>query len=267
MLNSSNLGAEIHAKAIEELLALARGGLWSDGPPPALTALADLSFDESLRLQLDVLAAWEAQGERLGGWKIGLTSRGARDSMGAGVRPHGYILAGRILDGGSQLDAQVPNARLEPEIAVTLGADLSGPDVTVEQARAAVESVAPAFEINSSRVPKGSSLAIRLGNSLNNWGLVIGAPQDPASVDLGDLRVSIGNERGAVDAGHSGPETLDDPYLSLARVCRSLAQNGRGLSAGQRLITGSLTAAVPLDEARSFYADFGALGRVTLDIA
>jgi 2-keto-4-pentenoate hydratase len=258
--------ADVREAAVAELFALAHGRLWADGVPPALASLADLSFEESLRLQLDVLAAWEADGESLGGWKIGLTSRAARDAMGPGVRPHGYVLASRILQPRTRLTAHVPNARLEPEIALVLGADLSGPDVTPHEARAAVESVAAAFEINSNRVPKASSLAVRLGNSLNNWGIVMGAPQDPASVDLGGLTVTIGNEHGEIESGHSSPETLDDPYLSLARVCHSLARNGRGLAAGQRLITGSLTSAAPLDGAHSYYADFGPLGRVSLEV-
>jgi 2-keto-4-pentenoate hydratase len=150
---------------------------------------------------------------------------------------------------------------------VTLGSDLAGDDVTVEQARAAVESVAPAFEINFRRVPKGSPLGIRLGNALTNWGIVVGAAVSPDSADLADLDVSIGSERGTLDTGHSAPATLDDPYLSLTRMCRSLALNGRGLSAGQRLITGSLTGAVPTDGAHASHAELGPLGQVMLDLS
>jgi 2-keto-4-pentenoate hydratase len=252
--------------AVGELLALAKGRPFGEGVPPGLAALADADFAAGLRLQLAVLAAWEAEGQTLGGWKIGLTSRGARDSMGIGIRPHGYVLTDRILDSGATLAGQVPNCRLEPEIAVTLGADLAGEDVTVEQARAAVASVSPAFEINSGRVPKGSSLAVRLGNALNNWGVVLGPAMAPDGVDLADLTVEIGSENGTIDSGHSAPATLDDPFLSLTRVCRSLALNGRGLSAGQRLITGSLTGAVPVEGAHHYFGEFGPLGRVTLDL-
>jgi 2-keto-4-pentenoate hydratase len=259
-------GSVTSGQAVAELLALAKGQPFGSTVPPGLAALADADYASSLRLQLDVLAAWESDGERLGGWKIGLTSRAARDSMGVGLRPHGYVLASRILDSGSELPEPVPHCRLEPEIAVTLGSDLAGDNVTVEQARAAVVSVAPAFEINSGRVPKGSSLAVRLGNALNNWGIVLGPALAPDSVDLADLAVTIGSEYGTLDTGHSAPATIDDPYLSLTRMCQSLARNGRGLSAGQHLITGSLTSAVPTDGAHHFHADFGPLGRVTLDL-
>jgi 2-keto-4-pentenoate hydratase len=256
----------VEPAAVAELLALAKGEPFGDSVPPALAALSDADYESSLELQLAVLDAWLAEGRTLGGWKIGLTSRGARDSMGEGLRPHGYVLAERILHSGATLTEPVPQCRLEPEIAVVLGSDLSGSAVTVEQARAAVAAVAPAFEINSARVPKGSSLAVRLGNALNNWGIVVGTPVAVDAVDLAGLAVEIGDERGATERGDSRPATLDDPFLSLTRVCRSLAANGRGLRAGQRLITGSLTAPVPTDAAHEFYADFGPLGRVELTV-
>ena len=51
--------------------------------------------DEGLRRQLANL------GDRLvAGWKIGLTSGIARDSMGQGFRPFGYILADRVFASG-----------------------------------------------------------------------------------------------------------------------------------------------------------------------
>jgi 2-keto-4-pentenoate hydratase len=253
--------------AVAELLALAKGREFGPRVPPALAAVAEAAYPQCLGLQLAVLAAWEAEGHALGGWKIGLTSRDARDSMGVDVRPHGYVLADRILDSGARLAEQVPHCRLEPEIAVILHSDLAGDQVTVEQARAAVASVAPAFEINSARVPTDSSLAVRIGNALNNLGIVLGPALPVDAIDLARLTVEIGNENGPIDTGDSAPATLDDPFLSLTRVCHALAFNGRGLRAGQWLITGSLTAAVPTDGAHDFYADFGPLGRVTLGLA
>ncbi|MFC4055488.1 2-keto-4-pentenoate hydratase [Actinomadura syzygii] len=257
---------EQYDAAVRALFHLARGNLFGEDVPPALRAVGDAGFATGLRLQLGVLAAWEAAGERLGGWKIGLTSRGARDGMGEGVRPHGFLLESRILASGARVAEEVPNLKLEPEVGVVLGKDLAGPDVTVQEARDAVEAVVPALEVNSGRLVKGMSVAVRLGNSLNSWGIVVGEPVDPASVDLAALSGEIGSEEGVLGTGETSPATLDDPYLSLTRVCRSLALNGRGLKAGQHLITGSITAPVPVAGAHNYYADFGALGRVELEV-
>lgn len=250
--------------AVATLLALAQGDALSGDIPAPLARFNDADLTTGLRLQLRVLDAWCSEGKRLGGWKIGQTSRAGRDSLGAGVRSHGYVLAERIYDSGQTIVNEVSQCRLEAEIGLTLGTDLSGPDVTAEQAREAVESVAPAFEIDSVRVPKKSSMAVRFGNALNIWGIVMGDGMSPDEVDLAALTVEIGNEHGALLTGHTTPDVLDDPYLSLARVCRTLALNGRGLHAGEKLVTGSITDPVSTIGANEFYADFTTLGRVSI---
>jgi 2-keto-4-pentenoate hydratase len=209
--------------------------------------------DTGLALQLDVLRRWTDTGSRRGGWKIGLTSRSARDSMGVGVRPFGYVLADRIVPSGATVSLPA-GAKAEPEISVLLGADLRGPDVTPEQARAAVVSVAPALELLSPPLPAGTSRAVRLGHDLNQWGVVVGADVTP-DVDLAAVRVTVGDESAA-----SGPDVLDDPFVSLARVCAHLAAHGEFLHAGDRVITGSLLPAIPVPPV--LRAEFAPLGAV-----
>ena len=89
---------------------------------------------EGLGRQLENLAAREAAGETLGGWKVGLTSGRARNSMGDGFRPFGYVLASRVFESPAsvRLDGMGP-AGLENEMCFTIGAPLTG-----EVTRAAV---------------------------------------------------------------------------------------------------------------------------------
>jgi 2-keto-4-pentenoate hydratase len=68
-----------------------------------------------------------------------------------------------------------------------------------------------------------------------------------------------------VHEGRSDPDTLDDPYLSLARVCAALHPFGLGLEPGQRIITGSVLPGVKLEAGGHFEGDFGALGKVTAE--
>src|SRR5437899_5906299 len=131
-------------RAVVALHTIASSGTAAPGDIDALRPLAEADVDTGLRLQLAVLDRWLADGEDVGGWKIGLTSRGARDSMGVDVRPPGYVLASRVLATGSELPPGVKNVRLEPEIGIVLGADITG-EITIDQAKAAVAAVAPAF--------------------------------------------------------------------------------------------------------------------------
>ena len=106
---------------------------------------------EEPHVQLRVLRRFEAEGEHLGGWKVGLTSGKARDRMGKDFRPFGYVLQKRILSS----EATVPSAKI---LTVTLSrncASLSGHRYAEirrsTEAKAAVRAVAPAFEINEVR--------------------------------------------------------------------------------------------------------------------
>jgi 2-keto-4-pentenoate hydratase len=238
--------------------------------PAAISAFDGLQPDDvdaGLGLQLRVLSRWEAEGEALGGWKIGLTSRDGRDSMGAGFRPFGYVLARRILRTGTTIvAAEAGNYLLEPEIGLTIGAPIGG-DVTVEQARAAVASVHASFEILQRRVPASARRpVIRLGDGLGQWGVVMG-PGHPVPTSLADLTVELFHEGVGAGSGGAGPEVVDDPFESLVRVCRQLDRHGRRLEAGQRVITGSLLDPVPLDSTGSWEARFSSLGTVSVNVS
>jgi 2-keto-4-pentenoate hydratase len=253
-------------RAALALLAASKGTPLSDDDLAALHAYDDHDLRDGLPLQLALAGLWLREGEQRGGWKIGWTSGAARDRGGPGFRPFGFVLASRILPSGSVLSSdQVPGGALEPEICVTIGSQLAGPDVTTEQARAAVESVAPAFEVISHRLPDGLSLAARIGNGLNNWGLVVGEQHEPG-LALDDLPVEVRRDGALLDSGVSNPDRVDDPFLSLTRVTRELHALGLALEPGQQLITGSITPGIKIEAGR-YEATFGPLGSVAVDIS
>lgn len=256
--------------AISALAEIARGQRVNDAAKALLRSLpeGEVGLDLGLRLQLGVLQTWRAAGETVGGWKIGLTTRTARDSMGSGFRPFGFILSSRIYASGDTLALGLvgPNPSVEIEIALTMGSDLAGPDVTPEQARAAVAAMSPAFELVSRRTPSGIGVAARLGNDLGNWGMVIGPAGNP-DTPLAELEVAFSRRNEVIGRSGTGPDVLDDPFVSLSRVARTLDRYGLGLRAGQHVITGSLLPPCPVDSPGLFTGDLGALGTVTIAFA
>jgi 2-keto-4-pentenoate hydratase len=236
------------------------------GPAAATVAALDGDVDDGLRWQAEALRATLADGARLAGWKVGLSSRGSRDLMGPGVRPFGYILdSGVTLTGGQLTATALAGCRLEPELCLVLGTPLSGPAVTPADARAAVRAAAPSFEIITPSLPGQPSDAAKAAARMNQWGIVAGAETEPPP-DITTTGAVLRHDGHVVGSAAMTQDIIDDPFLSLARLCAALAPYGLGLEPGQRVITGSLLAAVPAAPGH-WEADFGPLGTAALTIA
>src|SRR5689334_14296576 len=101
---------------VERLYQARRTG----GPVDVRGAVVDL--DDALALQLAVADRFAADGVAIGGWKIGMTSGRARDSLGPGVRPFGFVCADRLLASGAEVAlGAVRTCEIEPELCLLLG--------------------------------------------------------------------------------------------------------------------------------------------------
>ncbi len=204
------------------------------------TADADLATERAagLQAQLTALDAWLAQGESQAGWKVGLTSGAARDSMGPGFRPFGFVLDSRAFESPARISLPATaTLGVENELCFVIGEHLAGA-VSAADARAAVSGVAPAFEIIERRPLRVQTTRARLADNLAQWGIVTGPVVAVEDVDFEGLEVALicdGETVGRVAArGH-----IDDHFASLAAVAAELARHGRALEPGQRIITGS----------------------------
>ncbi len=224
-----------------------------------------LTVDDGEAIQLDVLDRWCTRGESLGGWKVGLTSGTSRDAFGKGIRPFGFVLTNRIIPTDDELNiAAIRRCGIENELCFVMAHDLRGKAVTATMARAAVGGVAPAFEVNETRLSGESDGPCRIADNLSQWGIVVGPVTSPLpdGFDWDSLVVALSRDGVEVERvaarGH-----IDDHFESLAALARELAKFDRGLKAGQRIITGSFTRQ-PVLEAARWEADFGRLGRVAI---
>jgi 2-keto-4-pentenoate hydratase len=219
--------------------------------------------DAGLQAQLAVLERLEADGERVGGWKLGFTSGRGRDLLGPGVRPFGYVLASRRFRSGDAVaHHRITTAQVEPELAVVLGTGLSGADVDAASAKAAVAQVCPAFEINEMRAPRGTPLPVVVADDLAQWGVVVGDGIAPPERDLRSTTVEV-RCNGEVVATTTPGDSMDDPFASLARLAQELSRFGRSLHPGDVVITGAFSIH-PVPEPSRWQAAFSDLGLVEI---
>jgi 2-keto-4-pentenoate hydratase len=230
--------------------------------PDLTEPLADAAdVDLALTAQDRVLDRWLDAGDAIGGWKVGLTSGNGRDALGAGIRPYGYILSSRVYETQSRVELpQFGACQIEPEFCLTLGADLSGADASYEDARASVSQISAGFEINEMRLPPTTSTHVAIADGLGNWGIVVGGVAHPAPQSLTDTTCSVYRDGSHVGSFCPG-DTMDDPFLTLRRLCKTLSARGCGLRAGQRVITGSFSKHV-VDGPGTWTANFEGVGTV-----
>lgn len=235
-----------------------------DGRVDSAIADAELSHEAGLRTQLDVLDLWTASGETVGGWKVGFTSGPARDRMGVGFRPFGYVLGSRVMRSGIVLDlGGLSDLEIEPELAFRIDRRLTG---TVGRGEVvdAISYAAPAFELQQMRLESGVSEGMVIANDLGNWGIVLGEPRRWTG-PVRDVAVTLSCDGRFVASG--GPDyEIDDPIDSIRTLCHGLAAFDRGLRPGQWVITGAF-ARVPVSDPGRWEASFSSVGDVQVQFA
>jgi 2-keto-4-pentenoate hydratase len=217
-------------------------------------------YADAVREQLKMLESRCEAGAQLAGWKLAFTSGEARDRYD--YRPFGYILLDNVFSAGVALSlSSVPRCVLEGEIALVLRESLEGDCLTRKRVLAAIDGVAPAFEINSLGRPV-ADMSTAIATNLAQWGVVIGGIKPASQVDLDMITATVSTD--SVTVGRSAVKGfLDDPIESLCRLAADLSACGRSLRAGDLIMTGALTTH-RVDRAGDWCADFGSLGSVTL---
>ncbi|MFD0853415.1 2-keto-4-pentenoate hydratase, partial [Actinomadura adrarensis] len=111
-----------------------------------------LDLDTAYRIQDEVLRGKLADGRRVVGVKLGLTSRPKQERMGIDSPLTAWLTDDMPLEPGTPLVVdELIHPRIEPEIVFVMGARLTGPDVTAEKALNAVARVGAGLEVIDSR--------------------------------------------------------------------------------------------------------------------
>jgi 2-oxo-3-hexenedioate decarboxylase len=212
-----------------------------------------------------VQAVAREQAGQLAGWKLGVTSRAKQAQVGVHEPVRGFLASANALDLGEPLiTGELIQPRAEPEIAFIMGRDLSGPAVTAAGVLAATSGVATGIEILDSRyLDYRFTLPDVIADNTSAGRFVIGAPVPAAGIDLRLVGVVL-ERNGEVVATAAGAAALGHPAAAVAWLVRSLAAEGEGLLAGQVVISGGLTAAMPVTAGDVIVASVDRLGVIEL---
>lgn len=225
-----------------------------------------LSVADGYAVQQALARRWVARGDRLVGYKAGLTSRAKMLQMGIDVPSFGILTNAMACPEGSEIAmSALIHPKVEAEIAFVMKEPLSGPDCTMQQVIDATDFVIPAIEIIDSRYERFKfDLASVLADNSSSARYVAGGR--PMSVDALDLRTIgvVTEKNGEVVAVGASAAVLNHPANAVVLLVRHLAQYEASLPAGSYVMTGSITEATAVERGDSVAARFQNMGSISL---
>ncbi|WP_112585069.1 2-oxo-hept-4-ene-1,7-dioate hydratase [Brucella tritici] len=231
-----------------------------------------LDLEGAYTIQAALIDRKRSAGQKVIGWKIGLTSRAMQQALNITTPDSGVLLDDMLFDDGAQIPARrFIQPRIEAEIAFIMNAPLKGRHVTHNDVLAATEFVAPSLEILDTRIfradptsGKTRTITDTISDNAANAGIVLG--KERHTIDAFDLRWigAIVKRDGIVEETGLGAGVLNDPVTGILWLVHRLAQYEQGIEAGQILLSGSFIRPIEAPFGSVFEADFGSFGSVSL---
>jgi len=208
---------------------------------PFTDADPDLGMADGYAVQKELVKLLLADGDRIVGYKVGLTSKPMQKMIGVDQPDYGPVFV--------------------------LGSPLAGPGVSVLDARRAIAGMTAAVEIVDSRFADWRiKLADTVADLASNGAVAISSRVVPLEgLDPRLIGMVLTRQGDLVDTG-AGAAALGDPVKVVAWLANTLGSMGAKLEAGHLVMTGALHAAVPMRAGDVFRAEFDRLGPLTVRV-
>jgi len=216
-----------------------------------------------------------ADGRRIKGRKIGLTSRAMQVSSQIDEPDYAPLMDDMFFAGGGDIPVNRFIApRVEVELAFILGKPLEGPGITLFDVLSATDYVSPAVEIIDARIEqfdRETKAARKVTDTISdfaaNAGIVLGGrPVKPLDVDLRWVGAML-HKNGVVEETGLAAAVLNHPATGVAWLANKLAPHGEKLNAGDVVLAGSFTRPVGAVAGDGFHVDYGRLGSISFRFA
>lgn len=225
-----------------------------------------LNVADGYAVQTELRHRYLAQGQRLVGWKAGLTSKAKMRQMGVDVPSIGF-LTDRMArpENGAISTGDLVHPRVECEVAFVMRDELRGPGCTAQQVLAATDHVLPALEIIDSRFAgfKFDLPSVIADNGSSARFVGGGRARLVDELDLRTLGVVL-EKNGEIVALGASAAVLGHPAEAVAMLVNILAELGESLPAGSFVMSGGITEAVAVAPGDSVVARFQELGSVSV---
>ena len=206
----------------------------------------DMDWQDAYDIQWEIRRRKLERGNRMVGFKAGLTSRAKMQQMGIDQSVWGFLADYfAVDDGGTARIDELIHPKVEPEIAFVLGKPLQGPGCHIGSVLAATDFILPAIEIVDSRYRNYDfDLPSVIADNCSSSRFVLGSRAvRPDALDLRTLGVVM-EVNGEIVSTGAGAAVLGHPAASVAMIANQLTERGEEIPAGAVILTGGVTEAV-----------------------
>lgn len=225
----------------------------------------DLTVDDAYKIQLINIEKELADGKKITGKKIGLTSLAVQNMLGVSTPDFGHLLDSMEVKNNTIQINTMLQPKVEGEIAFVLKDDVKGPNATAEDVLNATEYVAAAIEIVDSRVKdwKIKLVDTVADNASSGMYIISDKKVDPKTIDLKSLNMDLYEGDEKINSG-LGSAVLGDPAFSVAWLANALSKYGVVLKKGEVVLSGALSGMLTAEKGSEYTAMFSELGSVSV---
>jgi len=240
---------------------------------PLTLSYPDMTMDDAYAVQRAWVDRKIAEGDRITGYKIGLTSRAMQQAMNITTPDFGILLESMAFTTGCTIEAaKFCDPRVEVELGFVLKKPLFGSNVSVDEVIDATDYVVPALELiaaRSYRTDPDTGYTRKVFDTISdnaaNAGYIVGDQRaDPNTLDMrwtgAILYLNDEVEETGLAAG-----VQDHPAKGISWVCKRFADHDIGLEPGQFILSGSFTRPVVARAGDKMLADYGPLGSIAVN--
>ncbi|HVJ49615.1 2-keto-4-pentenoate hydratase [Desulfitobacterium sp.] len=233
---------------------------------PLSERFPDITVEDAYYIQVHTLKQFAAQGNKVTGKKIGLTSKAMQSMFGVFEPDFGSLLDHLAFNSGDEIPAELLiQPKVEAEIAFVLQNDLTGKHITARDVLDATAYVTAAIEVVDSRIRNWQiKLSDTVGDNASFGAYVLG--NTTSSVRDIDLRlVGMVLERNGVIANTgAGAAVMGHPANCVAWLANKMNEFNTPLRKGDVILSGAVTAAVEAKPGDYFRVQFDRLGEVCI---
>jgi 2-oxo-hept-3-ene-1,7-dioate hydratase len=230
-----------------------------------------MTIQDGYAIQIEWVKLEIADGRKIMGRKIGLTSRAMQQASQITEPDFAPLMDDMFFDSGSNIPiARFIAPRVEAELAFILSRSLKGPGITLFDALQASEYVVPALEIIDARIEQfdRDTKAPRkvfdtIADFAGNAGIVLGGrPVKPDAIDLRWAGALL-YKNAVIEETGLAAAVLNHPAIGVTWLANKMADYDEQLNAGDVVLAGSFTRPTTAALGDVLHADYGALGNIS----